>query len=163
MGYVYGSQCESRCLHLDRISDFLFSKVFCDGWVIIASFWWRQRRPFDVLLLAAASFSISQVMVGEMFMSFRCHMCVDKKVLAESFPMAKESLWLHILCFMVPSVAPMYCLTELLIFTVALYATVYYRQFSSERHVSLSLQLHCLLERVVLWLVSIFLLWPFRI
>ena len=27
MGYVYGSKCERRCLHLDRISDFLFSRV----------------------------------------------------------------------------------------------------------------------------------------
>ena len=53
--YEYGLKCESRCLfscwHLDNISDFLFSSVFCDGWVIIASFSWRQRRNFfDVLL-----------------------------------------------------------------------------------------------------------------
>ena len=35
MGYLYGSKCGSRrlfsCLHLDRISDFLFCRVFCDG------------------------------------------------------------------------------------------------------------------------------------
>ena len=34
MGYVYGSNCERRCLfsclHFERISDFLFSRVFCD-------------------------------------------------------------------------------------------------------------------------------------
>ena len=47
---MYGSKCESRCLfsylHLDRISDFLFSRVLCDGWAMIASFSWRQRRHF---------------------------------------------------------------------------------------------------------------------
>ena len=47
MGYVYGSKCAIRCLHLDRISDFLFSGVFCDGWVIIASFSWRRRMCVD--------------------------------------------------------------------------------------------------------------------
>ena len=50
MSYVYGSKCKSRCLfscqHLDRISDILFSRVFCDGCLIIASFSWRQRRDF---------------------------------------------------------------------------------------------------------------------
>ena len=34
MGYVCGSKCERRCLfswqHFERISDFLFSRVFCD-------------------------------------------------------------------------------------------------------------------------------------
>ena len=54
MDYVYGTKCESRCfysyLHLDRISDFLFSRVFCDGLVKIASFSWRQRG--HVLCLA---------------------------------------------------------------------------------------------------------------
>ena len=39
-----------------------------------------------------ASFSISQVMVGEMFMSFRRHMYVDKEVLDELFLLVKESL-----------------------------------------------------------------------
>ena len=42
-----------------------------------------KKAVFDELLLAGASFSISQVMVGEMFMSFRCKMCVDKEVLVE--------------------------------------------------------------------------------
>ena len=49
MGYVYGSKCERcwfSCLHFERISDFLFSKVFCDGWVMMANFLWRQRRHF---------------------------------------------------------------------------------------------------------------------
>ena len=36
---------------------------------------------FDVLLKARASFSISQVIVGEMLKSFRCHMYEDKEVL----------------------------------------------------------------------------------
>ena len=38
MGYVYGSRYERRCLfsclHLDRICDFLFGRVFSDGKVI---------------------------------------------------------------------------------------------------------------------------------
>ena len=51
--------------------------------MIIANFLWKQRRHFYVLLLAGASFIISQVMVGEMFMSFKCHMCVGKEVLVE--------------------------------------------------------------------------------
>ena len=38
---------------------------------------------FNVLLSAGASFSISKVMVGEMFMSFRYQICVDKEVLVE--------------------------------------------------------------------------------
>ena len=50
MGYLHGSKCESRCLfsclHLDRISDILFRRVFCDGWMIIASFLWWQKRHF---------------------------------------------------------------------------------------------------------------------
>ena len=40
-------------------------------------------------------------------------MFVYKEVLVESFLLVKESLWLYILCFKVPSVAPMYCLSEL--------------------------------------------------
>ena len=70
----------------------------------------------------------------------------------------KESLLLCILCFIVPSIAPMYCLTELLIFTVVLYTTFFCRQFLSRGHVSLSLQLHCLLGCVELWMDSIFLI-----
>ena len=32
MGYAYRDRrCLFSCLHLDRISDFLFSGVFCDG------------------------------------------------------------------------------------------------------------------------------------
>ena len=35
MGNVYGSKCKIRCLfsclHFERISDFLFSRVFYDG------------------------------------------------------------------------------------------------------------------------------------
>ena len=51
----------------------LGSRVFCDGWVTIASFLCRQKRHlFDVLLYVDPSFSISQVIVGEIFMSFRC-------------------------------------------------------------------------------------------
>ena len=75
----------------------------------------------------------------------------------------KESLWLYILCFKVPYVAPMYCLIELLVFTVDLYTTFICRQFPSSGHDTLSLQLYCLLGWVLLWMVSIFLLWPFMI
>ena len=39
----------------------------------------------------------------------------------------------------------MYCLTELLVFTVAQYTTFFCKQFPSRGHVSLYLQLHCLL------------------
>ena len=42
-------------------------------------------------------------------------MCVDNEVLVEQFMLVKESLCLYILYFMVPSVAPMYYLTELLV------------------------------------------------
>ena len=65
-----GLKCErSRlfsCLHFERISDFfLFRIVFFDGYVMMANFSRRQRRHFlDVLLLAGACFSISQVIVG---------------------------------------------------------------------------------------------------
>ena len=34
------------CLHFERISDFLFSRVFCDEYVMMANFSWRQRRYF---------------------------------------------------------------------------------------------------------------------
>ena len=66
MGYVYGSKCESRCLfsclHLGRISDFLFSRVFCDKWVLIGSFSLRQRRHFLMSCCwRVLVFSISQV------------------------------------------------------------------------------------------------------
>ena len=81
--YVYGSKCKSKCLfshrHLDNISDLLFSRVFCDGWVIIASFSWRHDI-FYVLLYADTSFTISHVIVGEMLMSLRYQMRVDKEV-----------------------------------------------------------------------------------
>ena len=55
VGKMDRSKCEKRCLfsclHLDRISDFVFRRVFCDGLVIIASFSWRQRKHFlDVLM-----------------------------------------------------------------------------------------------------------------
>ena len=40
--YEYGSKCAGRCLfscrHLDNSSDFLLSRMFYDGWVIIARF-----------------------------------------------------------------------------------------------------------------------------
>ena len=42
-----------------------------------------KKAFFDVLLYASTSFSISQVMVGEMFMFFRCQMCRDKEVFVE--------------------------------------------------------------------------------
>ena len=48
---------------------------------MMANFSWRQRRNFFVLLQAGTSFSISQVIVEEMFMSFRCHMYEDKEIL----------------------------------------------------------------------------------
>ena len=64
---------------------------------------------------------------------------------------------------MVPSIAPMYCLIEFVIFTKALYTTFFCRQFPSRGYVSLSLQLHCLLECVMQLMVSFFLLTPFTI
>ena len=73
-----------------------------------ANFSWRQKRHFlDVLLKAGACFIISQVIAGEVFVSFSCHMYEDKEVLDAKFLYLKERLWLWILCFMVPSVAPM--------------------------------------------------------
>ena len=88
MCYVIGLKWESRCLfsclHLDKISDFLFKRVFCEGWVMIESFSCRQRRQFlEDLLYAGAIFSIFHVMDGEMFMSFCCQMYVDREVLFE--------------------------------------------------------------------------------
>ena len=47
-------------------------------------------------------------------MSFRYQMFVGKEVLVKIFLLEKEILWLYILCFMILSVARMYCLTELL-------------------------------------------------
>ena len=36
-----GLKCERRCLRFERISNFLFSRVFCDGYVMMANFSWR--------------------------------------------------------------------------------------------------------------------------
>ena len=100
---VCGLKCEIRylfsCLHFQRISDFLFSRVFCDD-CVMANFSWRQRRHFLM-------FCCRQVLVGEMFVSFSCHMYEDTEVLDAEFLYLKERLWLWILCYMVPSVAPM--------------------------------------------------------
>ena len=103
--------------------------------MIITSFSWRQRRYFYVLLKAGASFSISQVRVGKIFMSFTYQMCMDKEELVELVLLVKKCLCLYILCFMVRSVAPMYCLTELLLFTETLYSTFFCRQIPSRGHV----------------------------
>ena len=43
----------------------------------------EKKAFFFVLLSAGACFSISQVIVREMFVSFRCHMYEDKEVLDE--------------------------------------------------------------------------------
>ena len=42
----------------------------------MANFSWRQRRHFLMFC-----FSTSHMIVGEMFVSFRCHMYEDKEVL----------------------------------------------------------------------------------
>ena len=34
---LYECRCFFSCLYLDRISDFLFCRVFCDGWMIAVS------------------------------------------------------------------------------------------------------------------------------
>ena len=52
----------------------------------MARLWWlifveTKNAFFYVLLEAGACFSISQVIVREMFVSFRCHMYEDKEVL----------------------------------------------------------------------------------
>ena len=60
-------------------------------------------------------------------------MCEDKEVLDEYFLFVKESLWLYILSFMMPSIAPKYFLTELLVFIVALYTTFLCRHFPNTR------------------------------
>ena len=57
-----------------------------------------------------------------------------------SFYILKKRLWLWILCFMVPSVAPMKCF----FFTVALYMVFVYRHLFGRGHVILTLQLHWL-------------------
>ena len=86
MGCISGLKCERRrlfsCRHFEWISEFLFRRVFCDGYVMMANFSWRQRRHFlDVLQQAGACFSISQVIVGDMFAPFSCHVYEDKEVL----------------------------------------------------------------------------------
>ena len=52
---VCGLKCERSCLfsclHFERISDFLFSRVFCDRYVMMANFSWRQGRHFFNVLL----------------------------------------------------------------------------------------------------------------
>ena len=46
MGCVCLLKCERKCLfsclHFERISDFLFSRVFCNGYVMMANFSWRH-------------------------------------------------------------------------------------------------------------------------
>ena len=63
--------------------------------MIIESFSWRQKRHlFDVLLYAGGTFRISQLMFGEMFISFKFQICVDRDVVVEYFMFENESLWL---------------------------------------------------------------------
>ena len=97
-------------------------------------------------------------MVGVMFLFFRFHMCVDRDVLVEYFLLVNESLWVYILCFIVPSVAPMYWLVALFATTVALYTTLFCRHLPWRGHESLFLQLHRLLGCVVSLVELIFLL-----
>ena len=50
---------------------FVFDSIYCDGWVMIANFSWRQSRHIlDILLWAGADFITSQVMFDVMFPSF---------------------------------------------------------------------------------------------
>ena len=53
MGYVNGSKCErSRllsCLHFERISDFLFCRVFCDGKVMMSNFFVGTKKAFFLM------------------------------------------------------------------------------------------------------------------
>ena len=74
------------CSHVViRIKFRIFFSIGCfviDG--LLLSFPWVQKRHFfDVLLLAGASFRISQMRISEAFMSLRCRMCADNDVLVE--------------------------------------------------------------------------------
>ena len=66
---------------------------------VMGTLWWLifhggKGGIFYVFLYGGTSFNIYQVIVGKIFMSFRCHMYKDKEVLNEQFLFVKESLWL---------------------------------------------------------------------
>ena len=74
------------CVYFEIISDLWFSNVFCDGWVIIATFSWRQsRNHLNILLLAMADFIISQGILGMMSLSFGFRMSADNVIVFEYF------------------------------------------------------------------------------
>ena len=66
----------SRAYILKGFSNFFyFVKCFCDGPVMMDNFFCGDKGSIFLmfLLLAGACFSISQVIVGEMLVSFSCH------------------------------------------------------------------------------------------
>ena len=73
----------------------------------------------------------------------------------EQFLFEKERLWLYILCLLVLSVTPIYCLI-VGFYAGSVYNVFFCWQFYYRGHVSSSLHLHCLLDCVLLWRVSIF-------
>ena len=95
--------CTYVCIWIEFV--IFFSRAFCYGWVIITSFSWRLRRHFLCLFYVGASFSISQVIVGEMFMSFRHHKCVDKELYT-----ILMFIWLHFSIFSISLISVIFCL-----------------------------------------------------
>ena len=168
MGYVYGSKCESRCLFLwlqsDRISDFLFCRVFCDGWVLIASFLWRQRRHF---LMSCCSRVL--VLAFPRWWWVRCSCILGVRCVWIKKCSLNKLCWRRKVCgyiFFVLWYPLLYLCTAWLnccFFYSGFVHYVFCRQSPSRGYVSLSKQLHCLLECVVPWMVPIILLWSFMI
>ena len=150
--YVYGLKCESRCLfscrYLDNISEFLFSRVFCDGWVIIASFSWRQRRNFLMSCRWVRVLGFPRWWYGRPWcpLDARCVWILTYWL--------SNFCWRRKVCGHISFVLGLLrCIYVLLdwVFTVALYTTFLCWQLPCRGHNSLSLQSHCLFECVVLW------------
>ena len=73
---MFGLNWDKYLFNVDilRILGLWFNSVFCDGWVIIATFSWRQSRHLlNSLLLVSAYFITSHVM----FLSFSFQMYAD--------------------------------------------------------------------------------------
>ena len=95
--HLFGSNWDRRyffhvgILRRSRICG--LKSIYCDGWVIIVTFSWRQRRYLlDIRMLAGADFITSQVMLGAMFLSFSFQMCTDIIILLEYFLFENKSL-----------------------------------------------------------------------
>ena len=66
------------------------------GWVIIATFSWRQSRHLlDILLVVRADFITFQVMLGVMFLSFNFQMYADRFIVQAFFICKQEFVGIY--------------------------------------------------------------------